>query len=116
MPDLYGAIDLGGTKLRALVADLEGDVRSEVIRSSEADKGPDHVIARMIETLEEAAAEASVAAAPLHDLPDDQHRSRRRHHHRRQGIPRHLRLSRGARAHGGLVQRAALSMRGARLP
>jgi len=65
MPDLYGAIDLGGTKLRALVADLEGDVRSEVIRSSEADKGPDHVIARMIETLEEAAAEASVAVAQL---------------------------------------------------
>jgi glucokinase len=65
MPDLYGAIDLGGTKLRAVVADLGGDVRSEIIRPSEADEGPERVIARMIETLTSAATEAGVAVADL---------------------------------------------------
>ena len=31
MPDLYGAIDLGGTKLRAVIADLGGNIVGEVI-------------------------------------------------------------------------------------
>jgi glucokinase len=65
LPELYGAIDLGGTKMRAVVADLEGNVAGEVIRSSEAGEGPDRVIGRMIETLEKAASEAGVAVADL---------------------------------------------------
>ena len=65
MTDLYGAIDLGGTKLRAVVADLEGNIRGEVIQPSEAGEGPEPVIARMIETLEAAAAEASVSVSDI---------------------------------------------------
>jgi glucokinase len=65
MPDLYGAIDLGGTKLRAVVADLEGNISGEIIRPSEADEGPDRVIDRMIETLETAAKEAGIGLADL---------------------------------------------------
>ncbi len=65
MPDLYGAIDLGGTKLRAVVADLEGNICGEIIRPSEADEGPDRVIARMIETLEEAASASGLPVSGL---------------------------------------------------
>ena len=65
MTDLYGAIDLGGTKLRAVVADLEGNIRGEVIQPSEAGEGPERVIARMIETLEAAAVEASVSVSDI---------------------------------------------------
>lgn len=65
MADLYGAMDLGGTKLRAVVADLEGNVRGEIIRPSEADQGPERVIARMIDTLAEASAEAGIAVTDL---------------------------------------------------
>lgn len=57
MPDLYGALDLGGTKLRAIVADLEGNIAGETILPSEADEGPERVIDRMIDTLEQAAKE-----------------------------------------------------------
>lgn len=65
MSDLYGALDLGGTKLRAVVAALDGDIRGEIILPSEADEGPERVIDRMIETLEASAAEAGVRAAEL---------------------------------------------------
>ncbi len=65
MPDHYGAIDLGGTKLRAVVADLEGNISGEIIRPSEADEGPEAVIARMIETLKAAASAAGVAVSQL---------------------------------------------------
>ncbi|HEV8573408.1 MAG TPA: ROK family protein, partial [Dehalococcoidia bacterium] len=65
MPDLYGALDLGGTKLRAVVADLGGNISGEIIRPSEANDGPELVIARMIETLEAACAEAGVEVSRL---------------------------------------------------
>jgi glucokinase len=65
MPDLYGALDLGGTKVRALVADLEGNVRGEEIRPTEADRGQDAVIDRMIDTLRSAAQQAQVRAEDL---------------------------------------------------
>jgi glucokinase len=68
MPDLYGALDLGGTKLRAVVADLEGNIRGEIIRPSEADEGPEFVIARMIETLEASAGEAGVKVSQLRSV------------------------------------------------
>ncbi|MGH6960933.1 MAG: ROK family protein [Dongiaceae bacterium] len=65
MPDLYGAIDLGGTKLRAVVAGLDGNIAGEIIRPSEAHQGPDRVIDRMIETLDAATKEAGVAIPQL---------------------------------------------------
>ena len=65
MPDLYGAIDLGGTKLRAVVADLEGNITGEIIVPSEADQGQEHVIDRMIETLEAAAKEGRRLDSPI---------------------------------------------------
>jgi len=65
MPDLYGALDLGGTKLRAVVAGLDGNISGEIIRPSEADEGPDRVIDRMIETLEAAAKEAGTNVSDL---------------------------------------------------
>jgi glucokinase len=66
MSDLYGALDLGGTKLRAVVAGLDGNISGEIIRPSEADEGPERVIDRMIETLEAAAKEAGIRLADLH--------------------------------------------------
>ena len=40
MPDLYGAIDLGGTKLRAIVADLEGNISGEIILPPKPTRAP----------------------------------------------------------------------------
>ena len=68
MPTLYGAIDLGGTKLRALVADLEGNVSGDQIVPTEAEGGPEHVIGRMIAALEAAATEAGVTLQALGGL------------------------------------------------
>jgi len=65
MTDLYGAIDLGGTKVRALVADLDGNVCGEEMHPTEADRGQDSVIDRMIETLRSAAGQAQVRAEDL---------------------------------------------------
>ena len=65
MTDLYGAIDLGGTKVRALVADLAGKVHGEDIRPTEADRGQDAVIDRMIDTLRSAAQQAQIRAEDL---------------------------------------------------
>jgi glucokinase len=65
VPDFYGALDLGGTKLRAVVADLDGNILGEIIRPSEADEGPERVIGRMIETLTAASSEAGVAISQL---------------------------------------------------
>lgn len=65
MPDLYGAVDLGGTKLRAVAAALDGKISGEVIVPSEAGEGPERVIDRMIETLESAAKEAGVGLGDL---------------------------------------------------
>jgi glucokinase len=64
----YGAIDLGGTKLRAIVARLDGQVLGENIVPTEADGGPEHVIARMIETLEGATKEAGLKVPELFGL------------------------------------------------
>jgi glucokinase len=65
MPDLYGAIDLGGTKLRAEVADLDGNVLGEVIVPTEPEGGPDHVIGRMVDALSAAAASAGSSLEAL---------------------------------------------------
>jgi glucokinase len=65
MPDLYGAVDLGGTKIRAVVATLDGEIAGEDIRPTEPGKGPDPVIARMLEALEAAAKQAGVTSSDL---------------------------------------------------
>ncbi len=68
-PDaLYGAIDLGGTKVRALVADLDGRVHGYDLRPSDTSRGLEPTLARMLESLAAAAAEAGVAAGDLKGL------------------------------------------------
>jgi glucokinase len=62
---LYGAIDLGGTNLRAVVATRDGDIKGEVIVAAGADEGPERVIDRMVETQASAASDAGVALADL---------------------------------------------------
>lgn len=57
-PALYGAIDLGGTKLRSLVVDAGGRVYGADIRPSFAQEGLQPVVRRMVESLD-----ASLAAA-----------------------------------------------------
>jgi glucokinase len=62
---LYGAIDLGGTKVRALVADLEGNVAGYDLRRSETDLGLESVLGRMSDSLAAAAAEAGTEVSAL---------------------------------------------------
>ena len=71
MADLYGAIDLGGTKLRSVAATLDGDIRGEVIVPAGADEGPDAVIERMIAALESAATEAGATLGDLRGVGVD---------------------------------------------
>ncbi len=63
--NLYGAIDLGGTKVRALIAGLDGNERGFDLRPSETERGLESVLARMRETLEGAVRQAGVAATEL---------------------------------------------------
>lgn len=65
MPDLYGAIDLGGTKVRALVADLDGRAYGYDLRSSDTERGLDAVLGTMAESLGAAAAQAGVDVGEL---------------------------------------------------
>lgn len=66
--DLYGAIDLGGTKVRAIVADLEGNVKSEDIRSSRAGEGLDITLDTMVATLVTACTAAGITQRDLKGL------------------------------------------------
>lgn len=67
-PDLYAAIDLGGTNVRAIVADLDGNVFSEDIRPSLASEGLKITIDTMVISLEAACAEATTAISHLKAL------------------------------------------------
>jgi glucokinase len=62
---LFGAIDLGGTKVRALVADLDGRDHGYDLRPSETERGLEDVLQRMAESLEAAASQAGVAVSDL---------------------------------------------------
>ena len=42
-------LDLGGTNIKAVLVDEQGELRSKVIIPTEASQGPDHVISRMAE-------------------------------------------------------------------
>ena len=63
MPDLsrpVGAIDLGGTSVRAAVVDVNGGIAGFVAGATEASQGPDAVIDRIVALLHESLARASV--------------------------------------------------------
>ncbi len=49
---MFVVIDLGGTRLRVALAGTDGRLRAVVRRSTEAAAGPDHVIGRIVETVE----------------------------------------------------------------
>lgn len=66
--DRYAAIDLGGTKVRAIIADLDGKIYSEDIRLSRAAEGLDITIDTMIEALEAACAGARVGRSEIKGL------------------------------------------------
>jgi glucokinase len=55
---LIGAIDLGGTKILSLVVDMLGEVHGVDVRPTEAHRGPDAVLRRMVESLTAALVEA----------------------------------------------------------
>ena len=65
MPDLYGAIDLGGTKVRGLIADLEGREYGYDLRPSDTERGLESVLGTMAESLAAAASQAGVATKEL---------------------------------------------------
>jgi glucokinase len=66
--DLYGAIDLGGTKLRSIVAEGSGRILGEDIGLSQAQEGLDVVLERMMESLDASLSKAGVAKARLKGL------------------------------------------------
>jgi glucokinase len=62
---LRGGIDLGGTKIQAIVANAEHQVLGQARRATPTEGGPADVIATMAEALEEAAQAADVAPDTL---------------------------------------------------
>ncbi len=58
---LYAAIDLGGTKVRAIVADLDGHIAGEDIRESHAAEGLESVLSTMQDALSAALQAGGVA-------------------------------------------------------
>lgn len=67
-PLLYGAIDLGGTKLRSIVADGSGRVLGDDIRLSRTEEGLEAILGRMVECLDTSLAKAGVERAQLRGL------------------------------------------------
>lgn len=65
---LYAAIDLGGTNVRAIVADLDGNVYSEDIQASRAADGLDITLDTMCRSLAAACREADVELSELRGL------------------------------------------------
>ena len=68
MTDLYGAIDLGGTNVRAIVAGLDGKISGSDRRPSRASDGLDATIETLLASLEGACSEAGVEAGVLRGL------------------------------------------------
>src|SRR3972149_4045329 len=65
---LYGAIDLGGTRVRSIVADGGGRILGKDLRPSQSQDGLDVVLERMVESLDASVAAAEVEAARLRGL------------------------------------------------
>ncbi len=68
MADLYGAIDLGGTNVRAIVAGLDGKISGDDRRPSRASDGLDATIGELLASLDEACSAAGVQAGGLSGL------------------------------------------------
>ncbi len=68
MPDIYGAIDLGGTNVRAIVAGLDGKISGDDRRPSRASDGPDATIETLLASLAQACSNAGVEAGALGGL------------------------------------------------
>jgi glucokinase len=64
-PYIRGGIDLGGTKIQAVVIDGDHEVRGEARRATPTEGGPDAVVAEMAGALSDAAKSASM---PVGDL------------------------------------------------
>jgi glucokinase len=62
---LYAGIDLGGTKILTLIADANGNVLGQARLATEAARGPDAVIGRIIESCVEAARDAGVTVREI---------------------------------------------------
>ena len=62
---LRGGIDLGGTKIQAVVADERATVLGQSRRATPAAGGPPDVVAKLAATLEDAAAQAGCATSDL---------------------------------------------------
>jgi glucokinase len=65
MAQLRGGIDLGGTKIQAIVADEEHRVVGQARRPTPTVGGPDDVIAALVEAQQEAASAAGVETSAL---------------------------------------------------
>ena len=65
MTGARGGIDLGGTKIQAIVVDADNDVKGQSRRPTPPENGPQGVADGIAEALEEAAAEAGVETASL---------------------------------------------------
>jgi glucokinase len=65
MAQLRGGIDLGGTKIQAIVADEEHRVVGQARRPTPTTGGPDDVIAALVEAQQEAASAAGVETSEL---------------------------------------------------
>ena len=68
MTDLYGAIDLGGTNVRAIIAGLDGEISGEDRRPSRAGQGLDTTIETLLASLAQACSAAGVEASDLRGL------------------------------------------------
>ncbi len=68
MPDLYGAIDLGGTNVRAIVAGLDGKISGDDRRPSRASDGLDATIEALLASLGQACSETGVEVGGLRGL------------------------------------------------
>ena len=62
---MRGGIDLGGTKIEAIVVDKENQVRGSSREPTPTDGGPAGVAAQMVKVLREAAAAAEVKPGDL---------------------------------------------------
>jgi predicted NBD/HSP70 family sugar kinase len=63
--NVRGGIDLGGTKIQAVVVDTKNAVLGDARRPTPRDGGPEAVAAEMVETLSEATKSAEVALDQL---------------------------------------------------
>ncbi len=63
--DIFAGIDLGGTKILVLIADAQGNVRGDSRVRTPAAQGPEAVIARIVQSVREAAEKAGVDAKSI---------------------------------------------------